>query len=128
MIRFRGVLLKPLDQQADRDGDRIDPAGVEFDPEREYAIFVDFNYLKPPLGHGRISRDPDGSLVVSGEMDDFINVRKEEAPPLTFAIGVALDSADRHDDIIHRCSVMSAIGVTAKHADPTQPPISFEEV
>lgn len=125
--KIRATLVKPLDQQQDRDGYRIDPAGVAFDPDARYPIHDNFDYSKPPLGWAKIVREDDGSLVIDGELYEPISTEREE-PPLTAAIGVTADETIRYkqDAVIDHSRAIS-VGLTAKHADPTQPPVTFEE-
>lgn len=114
-MKFRGVLLKPLDQQQDLDGLTIDPAGVTFSDE-EIPIFRNFSYDVPKdvLGKGRVSRAEDGSLVVEGEIT-------QELPGFDkLAIGIRADVIERP---ICRFSDLMAVSFTSEHADPTQPQI-----
>jgi hypothetical protein len=122
MKRFTAILLKPLDQQHDRDGDFIDPAGVEFDPEEDYTIWNDFSYRVPDdiRGHGRVSRREDGALIVTGELDEGLL-----GPEPKLAIGVSHD-IERNGSSVVAHSTLISIGTTLKHVDPDQPPIDFE--
>lgn len=117
-MRFRGVLLKPLADQHDLDARYIDPAGVEFDPERDYPISVEFNDLIPPVGRGRVSQAEDGSLVVEGEI--FGNLfRGHNTGPRKLAIGVRAKHAPDQTELF-------AIALARLHQDPDQP--SIEEI
>jgi hypothetical protein len=62
-LRFHGTLVRPLADQADRDGDRIDPAGLRFG-DGEHIVFAGGNFRVPEdvLGHGKLSRAADGSI------------------------------------------------------------------
>ena len=126
VTEFQAVLLKPLDQQADRDGSFIDPAGVEFDPETDYPIFREFNYgAEDLLGSGRVSRAEDGSLVVTGKLNTNISAAIEEGRfPYSLAIGVRYDKERNGTPHIAHSSLVS-MGFTTKHVDPTQPPITI---
>lgn len=135
MIGFRATLLKPLDQQHDRQGDRIDPAGVRFDPEADFPVWREFGYRVPEdwLGTGKISREPDGSLVITGWLKEGAvspnAVRKDTVPPLVAAIGVKTEGTfERSRDglVIEKSEIMS-VALTSKHVDPTQPPIEIKE-
>jgi len=120
MVRFRATLVRPLADQSDRDDWRIDPAGVTFDPETDYPIFRDFDYAAR-VGHGRISTEDDGSLVVEGELDLPIAEK-------FLAIGVYVDESTKTPDsvFVGKSRVMS-VSTTDSHSDPRQPPIVIEE-
>jgi hypothetical protein len=127
ITHFEAVLLKPLDQQADRDGSLIDPAGVRFDPDATYPIFREFNYSVPDdvVGSGRVSRAPDGALVVSGVLLIDVNAQIEEGRfPYSLAIGISTDFESGKLPTIPK-SDLTSIGFTAKHIDPTQPTINI---
>jgi hypothetical protein len=121
-MKFRGVLVKALEAQQDRDGRYIDPAGVRFDPDLVVPIYRDFHYDQV-VGHGRISRETDGSLTVKGELSAF------ESPQKHLAIGIMVSriehEVERARNVVTDCSVMS-IAVTERHADLTQPWIEIE--
>jgi len=125
-MKFTGVLLKPLDQQGDRDGMRIDPAGVVFGPN-PVPIWQNFGYRVPEdmVGWGTISKAEDGSLIVTGELDHWSTTMP--APKL--AIGVMGDDivkkGNKAKDKIIRKSSLMAVAVTVEHQDPTQPPIDL---
>lgn len=121
-MRFQGVLVRPLDDQRDRDGTRIDPAGVQFEEGRDYPLWVEFDYARP-LGYAVVSRADDGSLVVAGAITeaDPDAVMGTSRPRL--AAGVTVE--DMLADVVRRCR-LTAVALTAEHADPDQPPI--EEV
>jgi len=127
---FEAVLLKPLDRQADRDGNFIDPAGVNFDPETIYPIWRDFNYSVPDdmVGEGKVERASDGSLVVKGVLflDDVNAAIRRDRFPYSLAIGVAYDKERNGTPHIPHSSLVS-IGFTAQHVDLTQPPIKLKE-
>ena len=127
-MKFRGVLLKPLDQQGDKDQMFIDPAGVKFDEDQDYTIWREFNYTVPDdvLGHGKIVRGEDGSLLVEGEITYPTNVSKNF--PFRLAIGVrSLDhTGNRLDGMTINRSEVFAVSFTPNHADPTQPAIEVE--
>jgi len=119
---FVGVLLKPLDQQGDRDKPLIDPDGVKFDPLEEYPIWRDFNYNVPDdmLGSGKISRLPDGTIVVSGYLKEGL-IPEDRETPWKLAIGVIADKIEP-GETLRTCGLMS-IAFTTRHSDPTQPTI-----
>jgi hypothetical protein len=124
-IQIRGVLLKQLPQQADRDGLRIDPAGVRFDPSTWLPITSNFDHSLPPVGRGRVHREADGSLVVEGELFSWPSeqaVEDDQVPPFRLAIGVVIPDDVPRPGIAHESDLMS-IALTASHQDPTQPPI-----
>ena len=119
-VQFRGVLLKPLDQQGDRDGSLIDPAGVQFDAEAWVPILRDFGYMPDDLlGRGKVHREEDGSLVVDGELFDIVRWGHDTQHKL--AIGVVAQSPGQ--GVIHESTLMRSIALVAEHQDPTQPPI-----
>lgn len=130
MTRFAGVLLKPLDQQHDRDDYLIDPAGVTFDPNEEIPIWRDFNYRVPEdmLGRGFVSRRDDGSLWVEGEIDLPESTLRKQDLPWRLAIGVITerDVKRRTGDTVERCRLFS-VAFTANHQDPGQPVIEIKE-
>ena len=117
-LAFRGTLVRPLADQGDRSHNHIDPAGVRFDPETDYPIHVEFDYSKPPVGFGRVSRAEDGSLRVEGEISPGQH-------PWQLAIGVysrkSLRTRDRH--VIEESDILS-ISLTDRHDDPDQPVVS----
>jgi len=116
MTRFKAVLVRPFDEQTDRDGNLINPAGVEFDPDKDYPIWREFSHdIKDALGHGRVYREG-GALMVEGEIDDgLIKIGK-------LAIGIKVIESIRHRDTYEvRRSEIFAISATHKHSDPAQP-------
>jgi len=118
-MRFRGTLVRPLADQADLDGNFIDPAGVEF--TNPVTVFVEFDY-RNPVGRAVVSRAPDGSLVAEGELGI------DKPAGLRIAAGVAsLGDLKRTQGgrVISACR-LNAIGLTPNHSDPGQPEI--EEV
>jgi hypothetical protein len=126
VTRFEGVLLKPLDQQADRDGSLIDPDGVKFDPDETYTIWREFNYSVPDdvLGSGKIHRAEDGSLIVTGELNEKVPFPRDEPVPwrlAILAIGIKTESIIRGQRV-SECELFG-IGLTGNHVDPTQPPV-----
>jgi hypothetical protein len=123
LLTFRGVLLKPLDQQQDRDGRKIDPEGVRYNLVEEMPLFFDFDYHYP-IGKVRIGRDEDGSLVVTGEF--FESWASRAIPPLQAAIGIRTEEVIRANQSTVRDSEVFAVSLTRDHADPTQPPIIIE--
>ena len=126
MSRFRGVLIRPLADQGDRDGALIDPAGVAFIEGRDYPVTAEFDYDKP-LGYARVSRAEDGSLIAEGEIvyADWADVKG-----LRLAAGVAFDSAYARPVPQGRAAMrcrLNAIGLTPRHSDPGQPEIERVE-
>jgi hypothetical protein len=120
-MRFRAVLLLPLDQQGDLGDYRIDPAGVRFAPDHEYVIHREFDYAQPPVGTGKIVSDDDGSLVVEGVLeDDSLNY---------LAVGVVADdyARARTGPAVVQVSRVMDISTTRQHKDKNQPPIEFLE-
>lgn len=124
MKEFSGVLLKPVDQQGDRDGTLIDPAGVSFDPDEWVPIWRGFSYaIEDWLGRGKISRAEDGTLVVTGELVDSAPLDPKKEMPWRLAIGVIADKVDHEPGAVLRDSRLMSIAFTTNHSDPTQPPI-----
>lgn len=124
---FEAVLLKPLDQQRDRDGNFIDPAGVTFDPEVTYPIFREFSYSVPDdvVGSGKVERAPDGSLIVKGVLIIDVNAAMQEGRfPYSLAIGVRYNTERNGTPYVASSDLMS-IGFTAEHVDPDQPRINI---
>jgi hypothetical protein len=126
---FRAVLLKPLDQQADRDGNLIDPAGVRFDPDEEHVIFREYSYNVPEdvMGRGKVSRAEDGSLWVEGVLEerffpDFAVARGDFDTKHQLGGGYMAGRMQR--GAITTCSLAS-ISVIRQHVDPTQPTITI---
>ena len=125
MTRYRGTLVRPLADQADRDGLFIDPAGVEFEGFR-YPVTVEFDYDNA-VGTATVEMER-GALVATLDIDgDKESVIGPESPQL--AVGIAVHSEDilpgLRGRVVSSCR-LNAIGLTARHADPGQPPI--EEV
>jgi hypothetical protein len=121
-MKFRGVLLKKLDNQYDRDFTYIDPAGVEFDPEEVYLVSQNFDYAMPPAGWGKVSRAEDGSLVVEGELSDFFGGQR------ALAIGAISDKFHRSEygTTVVDHARLTDMALTERHADTTQPWIEVE--
>lgn len=113
MTKFRATVVMPLDKQVDRDGQRIDPAGLKFDPDAEHLIFRGFNYNVPEdvVGHGKLSRAEDGSIVMEGEIDGPIDRAK-------LAVG-AMVGRMKGDTVVD--STLVSVGAVANHPDPNQP-------
>lgn len=125
-MKFSGVLVRPLADQADRDGRRIDPAGVTFLPGVRYPVTVEFD-MDNAVGTATVSRADDGSLVAEGDLDgDGEAIMGAKPPQLAVGIHVIEDERDRMGAELIRRSKLNAIALTANHADPGQPPI--EEV
>ena len=112
MTTFTGTLLKPLDQQHDIDADYIDPAGVMFDPRREFPIFLNFDFTLL-VGHGKVERRADGGLIVKGRLSGPVDGLQR------LAIGVDVRRINRQG--ITTASDLRAIALTQHHADPDQP-------
>ena len=127
MTRYRGTLVRPLADQADRDGLFIDPAGVEFEGYR-YPVFVEFDYRRGAVGFATVSRAEDGGIVAEVDIDDGV-ATLVPAQPARLSAGVAAAAEDilpgLRGRVVSSCR-LNAIGLTARHADPGQPPI--EEV
>ena len=117
MVPFTGTLLKPLDQQHDIDADYIDPVGVMFDPNQEFVIFINFD-PSLPVGHGKVTRRPDGGLVVNGKLHGPVGGLQK------LAIGV--DVRRINSKGVTTASNLRAIALTERHADPDQPLIWIE--
>lgn len=126
-MRYRGILVRPLAEQADRDGTYIDHAGVEFVEGRRYVVWREhrYNYPEDAVGYAEVSRSEDGSLVAEGWIDGDPEAIVGGRPP-QLAIGIAVRSEDIHDGIrgrvVSSCR-LNAIGLTGSHSDPGQPPI-----
>jgi hypothetical protein len=112
-MMVRGILIKPLEEQHDADGMKIDPAGVTFDAEKWYSILPEFRFDAVPVGRGKVSRAEDGALMVDAEM--FIDL----PTPRYFAFGGSLHELEKG---IREAELMS-IGLVAKHTDPDQPAV-----
>ena len=127
MTEFWGVLLKPLDQQHDRDAMPIDPAGVKFDPTVSYPVWSGNNYRVPEdlLGTAKISRADDGSLVATGTLNvDRGAVEKGDIEKhWKLAISVIGDGFRRNGSQVISASRLISISMAAEHVDPDQPPI-----
>jgi len=123
-VKIRGTLVRPLELQQDRDGDRIDPAGVIFDPDAWYVIHRDFDYSYPPIGRAKIVREGDGSLSFEGEIyGDFT-----ADPPFKAAVGViGLSNKAWAKGLDIAESRLFTVGLVHEHADPHQPDIEVIE-
>ena len=131
-MNFRGTLLLPLDIQHDRDGSRIDPAGVAFIPDHEYPVSVEFkNDIDSIVGKATVSRDETGALVLSGELwgsaAEMMEAAKEkpEHNALKPAIGVIVheSTGDTPAERVYTKTTLFSIAVCREHADPDQPVI-----
>jgi hypothetical protein len=114
-MMVRGILIKPLEEQHDADGMKIDPAGVTFDADKWYSILPEFRYDTVPVGRGKVSRAEDGALMVDAEM--FIDF----SGPRYFAFGGSVKKAELETGI--REAELMSIGLTENHADPDQPAV-----
>lgn len=125
MTRFRGTLVRPLAEQADRDGRLIDPDGVAFEPGRDYPLFIDFDMDAEPSGWAVLERGP-GGITAEGEIT---GAGFEDVKGLRLAVGVAFRTEDvlpgLNGRVIATCR-LNGVSLTPNHADPGQPPI--EEV
>lgn len=122
-MRFTGVLVRPLAEQADRDGRFIDPAGVEYVEGRNYPLTVEFDMTRL-VGYAAVEPSGD-SLVATGWIDGDPEAIVGGKPP-QIAIGIAVRSEDIHDGlrgrVVSSCR-LNAIGLTGQHSDPGQSPI-----
>lgn len=118
-MKFHGVLVKPLEDQHDRNY-HIDPAGVKFDPDFDYPLHFEFDFDQP-IGTVRVYRDDDGSLTVEGET----TIEKDK---FVAAIGcVATDYlVFPNKPGLVRSSELRDVALTRHHADPTQPKVIWE--
>lgn len=118
--KFHGVLLKPLANQHDRDGYLIDPQGVTFDPDKDYAISPDFDPRKLPVGRARVRRAEDGSLEAYGTLEKW--------PGAKLAIGVSYGRVRPlpTPGIVEKSQLME-LGATLAHVDLEQPSVAYEE-
>lgn len=115
-MKFRGVLVRPLREQEDRDGLRVNPKGVRFDPKASYPIFPNFDHLGLPIGFGWVTREKDGSLTVRGETYSHATGK------LAFGGSVIEKRVFRKKEVATKSTLME-IGLTENHSDPTHPPI-----
>jgi hypothetical protein len=123
MSTFHGVLVRPLAEQADRDGDRIDPAGVKI---KEPRVVITANFdANHPLGTGIVSRAEDGSLVVDGTLNDG---PVAALGGLKLAIGVVVGKRTVHKagGSVTKTSTLMSVALTGEHSDPEQPVIKIE--
>ncbi len=115
---IHGVLVKPLAEQHDTDGILIDPAGVRFDPTKEFPLLVEFDTGREPVGRGYVRRNEDGSLEFVGTVGDL------PLADVRLAIGVRADKGYRHrpdrPDIVTESDLMG-VSLTWTHQDPDQP-------
>jgi hypothetical protein len=125
-MKMRGVLVRPLADQGDRNGALVDPAGVAFIEGRDYPLCIEFDYERA-VGYGVVTREEDGSLTAAGEI---VYLDPQAAKGLRLAAGVAFDPADVLAGVVGHSgrrvvarSRLNAIGLTANHADPGQPAI-----
>lgn len=122
-MRFKGVLVRPLAEQGDRDERFIDPAGVEYVAGRNYPLTVEFD-LTRLVGYAAVEPDGD-SLVAAGWIDGDPEAIVGGYPP-RLAIGIAVRSEDIHDGlrgrVVSSCR-LNALALTGNHGDPGQPPI-----
>jgi hypothetical protein len=76
------------------------------------------------LGHGRLSRAEDGSIVMEGELIEEALLLKEGA---TLAAGVIVHSGDyrlnRNGSQPISASELISVALTWRHSDPSQPVI-----
>lgn len=123
-MRYRGILVRPLAEQADRDNTFIDPAGVAFSPSIRYPVTVEFDWRRS-TGYATVSRAEDGSLVAEGWIEGDPEAIVGGRPPW-LAAGIAVRSEDILDGlrgrVVSSCR-LNAIGLTGNHSDPGQPPI-----
>jgi len=123
-MKFEGVLVRPLAAQGDRDGNLIDPAGISFE-DKPVTIWRNFSYeLGDLLGEGVISRAEDGSLVVSGELNEA-GTEMVRGGLDRLAVGLRVDRMvrKRRGKQIASASTVFGIALTREHQDPDQPPV-----
>lgn len=121
--KVRGTLMLPLADQHDRDGVFLDPAVVQFDPEVDYPVTVEFNHAHPPVGRVRVSRAEDGSLVATGEIFDVSFLAEHNHDPRAFAVGVAVQTVGKDRVPILNQAELYEVALTRQHQDPSQPKI-----
>jgi hypothetical protein len=121
-MKFRGVLLKALDEQRDRDWVLINPAGVKFDPEHVYDVTQNNDYARI-AGWAKLHREEDGSITAEGELSGFFSM------PHQLAIQGIYEkqefSAERLVSVVEQLDLMS-LALTDTHPDETQPQITLE--
>lgn len=119
---FHGVLVRPLSEQADRDGYRIDPAGVEI---KEPRVVITANFdAEHPVGTGIVSRAEDGSLVVDGTLSESAVAA---VGGLKLAIGVVTKKhVRRKTGSVVKTSTLMSVALTGEHSDPGQPVIEIK--
>lgn len=121
-VRFHGIVVKPLDQQKDRDGQLIDPAGVTWTDEVT-PLFREFSFNVPQdvVGFGTLSRAADGAIVMDGEINTYgLSLVRENVTKLALAGFVA-----KLEGHIIRETTMTAVGLLRDHSDPSQPPVQL---
>lgn len=122
-MKFKGTLIKPLDQQHDTDEFYIDPKGVSFE-DKDMPLWANFDYSVPKsvLGHGRVVVQEDGGLGFEGELNEsgeaFVGRQ------LAVGVRVAEGERDSHPNMV-RVSELMAVSLTEHHQDPDQPPIEI---
>ena len=125
-MKFEGVLVRPLDDQQDRDGHKINPKGVAITDER-IPIWREFSYNVPDdvMGSGVVYYE-NGALVVKGELTaEGESFARKGAAKL--AIGIVIPSGGQKltkdaGSTIEQ-STLQQIGMTWEHQDPAQPAI-----
>lgn len=112
-MKARGVLLKRLKEQRDRDGQYIDPDGLRFGDE-PYPVHRGGD-LSRTLGTARVSRNRRGEVVAALDLIDD-DVKGQLSAMVSF-IPRDLDAG------VISASDLLGMSVTMLHADDTQPEI-----
>jgi hypothetical protein len=120
--RFHGVLMRPFAEQEDRDGNRVDPRALQFDPDAAYPVTMNFDNSQI-LGRAKVALTEDGALVMDGDLF------RSKGEPLKAAVGIYLDDYTTTKDGIRRVRAgrLMGIGLTTEHEDPNQPDIIYDE-
>lgn len=119
------TLICRLEDQADR-GNRIDPAGMSFDPGAIYPVSWEFDHSRPPIGRARMSRADDGTILAHVELFDAVEHWGHDIQP-KLAAQVRMESEDIKEGVIAKSDLLSA-ALCRQHADPEQPPIVFTAI
>ena len=124
-MRITGVVLLPLDQQHDRDGIRVDPRGVRFDPDGEYAVLEGFRSDRI-VGRGKLSLGGlSEALIFDGELDGY-SAKDLEPLRLSFS-GFTSSFIDRAKERLWVSCYLTAVGLVSSHPDPAQPAIHIDD-
>ncbi len=122
-MRIVGTLVRPLAEQGDRDGHRIDPKGVKLDPA---TVPLTRNFDKESvLGEATVTL-AGNELVATADLNEE-GAKAFALGGLRFAIGiVSAKSTLKRAGATVRTSKLMGVALTGEHADPNQPVVEIE--